>query len=74
MGVQTTTATPHGSLDTTLRHDLFGLFDESDYSPRGSSRSHLHSYDASVKHDDIIHRDDVDDSSRSHRSRSNPSK
>ena len=33
----------------------------------------MHSYDASAKHEDIIHRDDADDSSRSHCSRSNTS-
>ena len=32
-----------------------------------------HSYDASAKHDDFGHHDDVDDFSRSHRSRSSPS-
>ena len=56
-----------------MRHEIFGSSDESENSSRVSNRSRTHSYDASEKHEDFSHRDDTDDSSRSHRSRSNPS-
>ena len=69
----TTTAKPLGSLDRALHYEMFGSSDESEDSSLGSNRSHLHSCDAGGKHDDIHHRDEVDDSPRSHCSRSNPS-
>ena len=70
-GAETTAAPPCGSPDPDLRHELFGSSDESEGLSRGSSQSHLHSVSANDKHDDAGHRDDVVDSSRSHRSRSN---
>ena len=73
VGAETTTAKRRGSLDPELRHEMFGLSYESVYSSRRSRRSHSHSFDSSDKHDDAFHCDDVDDSLRSHRSRSNPS-
>ena len=69
-GTETTNDIPRGNLE--LRREMFGSSDESELSSRGSNRSRYHSYDASAKHEDISHRD-ADDSSRSHRSRSNTS-
>ena len=52
---------------------MFGSSDESDHSPRRSNRSLSHSYEASAKHEGVCRHNDADDSSRSHRSRSNTS-
>ena len=71
MGAGTTTAVPRGSRD--LRREMFGSSDESEHSSRGSNRSRSHSYDASAKHEDVSRHDDVDESSRGHRSRSDTS-
>ena len=56
-----------------FHHEIFDSFEESEHLSRGSNRSRSHSYDASAQHEDVSHPDDVDDSSRSHRSRSNAS-
>ena len=73
VGAETTTAAPRDSLDKTMRHEMFGSSDESEDPSRGSNRSRSHSYDVSAKQEDISRHDDINDSSRSHRSRSNPS-
>ena len=71
VGSDTNTANPRGSLDKALRYGIIGSSDESEDSPRRSYRSSFHSYDASEKHEGVIHRDDIDDPSQRHRSRSN---
>uniref|UniRef100_M4BXA6 RxLR effector candidate protein n=1 Tax=Hyaloperonospora arabidopsidis (strain Emoy2) TaxID=559515 RepID=M4BXA6_HYAAE len=71
LGAGTTTAVPRGSRD--LRREMFGSSDESEHSSWGSKRSRSHSYDVRAKHEDVNRHDDVDDSSRGHRSRSNTS-
>ena len=52
---------------------MFGSSEESEYLSQGSNRSRSHSYDVSAEHEDVSRRGDVDDSSRSHRSRTKPS-
>ena len=68
-----TSAVPRGSLDKTMRHEMFGSSDESDHSPRESKPSRSLLYDTSAKHEEFNHNADADDSSRSHHSRKNPS-
>ena len=62
VGAETTTAkSPAVKKRCTMK---FGSSDESKYSSRESSHSRSHLYDASAKHEDVLHRDDADDSSR----------
>ena len=70
-GSESTTAQRRGSIDPEWHLELFSSSDESMDSSPGSSRSHSNSFDASEKQDDANRPDDVDESSRSHRSRSN---
>ena len=67
---ETTTAAPRGSLDPELRHDMFGSPDESKNASPESNRSRSYSYEASAVLEDVSPHEDVDDSSRSHRSHS----
>ena len=67
------TSVPRGRIEKNLRHENFGLSDASEYSSRGSNQSCLQSYDASAQHDDVSHRNDVNDSLRIHRGRINSS-
>ena len=73
VGAETTTSVRSGSLDKTLRHELFDSFDKSECSSRGSNQSRSHSFNASAKHKNVSHRDYADNPSGIHRSRSNPS-
>ena len=69
--VESTTSHKRGSIDPELHRELFGSSDESMESSPESSQSHSHSFDASKKQDDLHRPGDVDDTSRSHCSRSN---
>ena len=67
VGAETTTAkSPAVKKRCTMK---FGSSDESKYSSRESSHSRSHLYDASAKHEDVLHRDDADEPSRIHLSR-----
>ena len=71
MGAGTTTVKSPESVRKSLYHEGFG----SSYESEKLSRDKIlrpDSYDASAKHEDVSHRDDVDDSSRSHRAASIP--